>query len=317
MQLAPAQRRPTLRQPPGHGRDHAADARRGGSAAGLPRFLQGKLAVGPVDDPLEHAADATAERGMRMPEPAPLSQSSPLQVGRKCAACEEEVTTGKTGAPLADKGPWLAAFGNGGPEAKSDASATDAPQGGSAVAATPPKLTKKTVSGPTAGHCGAFKWVIQWELDKKTSAGGWVVQKLELAYNVKDCNGNAVDPTTRGGPQPSWFPFWEAWQIHKDQQVTTYAETGDVEDDTYGGDSPGDDTKGYFLATGTAEFYDGLRLPSSFKVTNKPPQGILPTTKSAPTLSGGTGAISHNVSATWDCCSKEKTATKDTTIAAV
>jgi hypothetical protein len=34
------------------------------------RRLQAKLTIGPVDDPLEHEADATADRVMRMPESA-------------------------------------------------------------------------------------------------------------------------------------------------------------------------------------------------------------------------------------------------------
>ena len=59
----------------------------------------------------------------------------------------------------------------------------------------------------------------------------------------------------------------------------------------------------------------GLKLPASFKVTHKPPAGILPMTKTDPALAGGSGAISHNISATWDCCSKDKDATKKTKIA--
>src|SRR5262249_54815779 len=53
-------------------------------------ILQAKLAVGPVDDPLEREADRVAEQVMRMAEPAALSQSAPLQLSRKCAECEEE-----------------------------------------------------------------------------------------------------------------------------------------------------------------------------------------------------------------------------------
>ncbi len=45
-------------------------------------ILQRKLAVGAVDDPLEHEADAMADRVMRMPETH--------FVQRKCAGCEDE-----------------------------------------------------------------------------------------------------------------------------------------------------------------------------------------------------------------------------------
>jgi hypothetical protein len=55
-----------------------------------PVFLQPKLAVGAVDDPLEREADAVADQVMRMEAPAPVLQASPLQLSRKCEACEEE-----------------------------------------------------------------------------------------------------------------------------------------------------------------------------------------------------------------------------------
>jgi hypothetical protein len=219
-------------------------------------------------------------------------------------------TAGKLSAPLIAEGPWEGICGNGGPGAKLDAGVGGS---GSGAAATLPKLTKKTVTPLTKGDCGKSDWIVQWELDKKTTNGGWIVQKVELPYDVKDCSDKAVDPTKRNGPQPRKFPFWEAWQIHKNQQVTTFAEGGDVNDDDFELVSPGSDTKGSITVQGTVEFYEGLTLPGSFRVTNQPPAYSLPSTKSAPTLSGGTGAISHTLKATWDCCSKDKTATKKTT----
>lgn len=54
--------------------------------------IQAKLAVGPVDDPLEREADAVAEAiggGRLVPYVAPGAQS----VQRKCASCEEEEST--------------------------------------------------------------------------------------------------------------------------------------------------------------------------------------------------------------------------------
>ena len=56
----------------------------------LPGIIQAKLAVGRVNDPLEHEADRVADHVMRMPDPSfPISSVSP-QISRKCAACEEE-----------------------------------------------------------------------------------------------------------------------------------------------------------------------------------------------------------------------------------
>jgi hypothetical protein len=54
--------------------------------------LQPKLEIGAVDDPLEREADEVADKVMRMPDPALTLSSTPPQVSRKCAACEEEET---------------------------------------------------------------------------------------------------------------------------------------------------------------------------------------------------------------------------------
>jgi hypothetical protein len=66
---------------------HAAER---GSAAGSPVALQRKLAIGAVNDPLEHEADRVAEQVMRMPASATVLRGSPLQLSRKCATCEDE-----------------------------------------------------------------------------------------------------------------------------------------------------------------------------------------------------------------------------------
>ena len=47
-----------------------------------PVFIQAKLTVGSVDDPMEHEADVIADQVMRMPDST--------QIQRKCAHCEEE-----------------------------------------------------------------------------------------------------------------------------------------------------------------------------------------------------------------------------------
>jgi hypothetical protein len=56
----------------------------------LPGIIQRKLVVGAVNDPLEHEADRVADQVMRMPAPDVSVAAAPLQVSRKCAACEEE-----------------------------------------------------------------------------------------------------------------------------------------------------------------------------------------------------------------------------------
>ena len=55
------------------------------------RRLQAKLQIGAVDDPLEHEADAAADKVMRMADPAfDLSPAAAPALRRKCAACEDE-----------------------------------------------------------------------------------------------------------------------------------------------------------------------------------------------------------------------------------
>ncbi len=143
-----------------------------------------------------------------------------------------------------------------------------------ATPATPPRLTKTTDSGPTPTDCGGAEWVVQWLLDHPTAKGGWVVQKVETTFDVKDCAGKDLDivKRTAGRVDPAWWPLWEAWEIHSKQKVTTYAEGGDTADDTFGMPAMGDKSKGTITIKGTAEFYDGLTLPKDFVATNKPPE---------------------------------------------
>jgi hypothetical protein len=195
------------------------------------------------------------------------------------------------------------------PAPASTAPATSSAPGASTTAppATPPRLSKSVVSGPTAYDCGGWKWVIQWKLDKPTTVGGWVVQRVDARRDVKDAKGKAVPVGKHWNP--AWTPYWEGWKINAGQSVTTYAETGDLEDDTYSGTAGGDNTKGTFTMTGKADFYEGATLPKHMKATNKPPAWILPFTKTDPKLTGGTGAIDHDLTATWDCTGTTKTTT--------
>lgn len=177
-------------------------------------------------------------------------------------------------------------------------------------------LAYKKVSGPTAVDCGGYKWVVQWELDSPSPKGGWIVQGVSATFDVKDKDGKAVDVKTLTGgkidPATQWTPYWEAWKVNKGKKVTTYAEGGDLEDDTYGMPGLYDTTKGSITIAGKAEFYEDLTLPADFKATNKAPAWILPMTRTKPTLAGGTGMIDHTLTAKWDCTAGS--ASKATTI---
>jgi hypothetical protein len=170
-------------------------------------------------------------------------------------------------------------------------------------------LGKTTVAGPTALKSGSFSWVIQWVLDKPSPKGGCIVQGVHTTIDVKDDKGAKVDVKAKTGVNPANWPLWELWEVNKGQKVTTYAETGDTADDTYAMPAMGAKTKGTISILGSAEFYEGLAKPATFKPTPGSPAGILPIVRSQPTLAGGTGAISHNLTATWDSTAGDETTT--------
>jgi hypothetical protein len=60
------------------------------SPAIRPSALQPKLAIGPLNDPLERDADRVADQVMRMPQPHPHPSTTPTRLSRKCQSCEDE-----------------------------------------------------------------------------------------------------------------------------------------------------------------------------------------------------------------------------------
>ncbi len=53
-------------------------------------ILQRKLAIGSVDDPLEHEADRVAEQVVQMPDPRHAAASAPQQISRNWVAREKD-----------------------------------------------------------------------------------------------------------------------------------------------------------------------------------------------------------------------------------
>ncbi len=133
-----------------------------------------------------------------------------------------------------------------------------------------PKLSKKTVIAPWPQTCGEYKWPILWTLDKKTDKKGWIIQHLELDYQVTTCGDT---PRTLQSPDPGWFPYWEAWPVDPGSTLTVWGDRGEVDDDTFEW-GLNEKTKGYFKVTGTAEFYDGLTLPHTFVIRGPPRRTI-------------------------------------------
>jgi hypothetical protein len=168
--------------------------------------------------------------------------------------------------------------------------------------ATLPKLLKRDVEPAVTEGYGGFRWTIGWELDKATTRGGWVVQKIEGEYFVCTCDGNSFTSAKKGLISPKYWPFWEAWQIPKGSRVPT-ALTRCSGNDTYSSDAPDVLTQGRIAIKGTPEFYDGLKLPPSFSIQLDKPSRCAPATTTDPgKLPGGTGTIGHDLEIEWNNC---------------
>ncbi len=173
---------------------------------------------------------------------------------------------------------------------------TPAPAAGVTPPSPPPptSLTKTTVAGPTGSASGGWDWTVQWKLSNPSPAGGWVIQRVNVSGTVTGSGGNVATGWE------SYVPYWEAWKINAGKTITTYAEGGDVMDDTFSNPGYSADTKGNLTEAGTAVFYEGQALPSSFSVRTGHPAGILPVATADPGLSGGTSPLTHNLTARWD-----------------
>ncbi|MGH9076351.1 MAG: hypothetical protein ACRDY0_02665 [Acidimicrobiales bacterium] len=169
------------------------------------------------------------------------------------------------------------------------------------------KLTKTDIYAPKKEPRGGFDWMIQWKLDHPSPAGGWIVQKVEVAHNVTKPPGR-LRKFVRGSRQvpvrsgfEAFVPYWEAWKVNAGKDVTNYAQGGDTNDDQFASPPFAEGTKGILTETGAPQFHEGLALPGSFKENGVQPAGILMATRSDPgALAGGTGTIPHSLTATWD-----------------
>lgn len=184
--------------------------------------------------------------------------------------------------------------------------------GGTPAPKKTPKLKYTPAHAAKSFDCGGFNWPVKWSIENATTAtDGWIVQKVELPHDVKDCAEKEVDLEKKPGLKPSWYTMWEAWQV-RGGKVFIGGSKSPHGADTYGSPGPGDNTKGHLTVKGTADFYPGLTLPKSFKVLNAPPAHALPTTKVDPGLTGGTGSLDHSLTARWNCCRADKSTTVTT-----
>ncbi|MBV9789017.1 MAG: hypothetical protein JOZ51_12620 [Chloroflexi bacterium] len=179
------------------------------------------------------------------------------------------------------------------------------PDGGTAVVADAAptkgeavkKVKKTELAAPTAGECGAYSWKVRFSVENAdASTTGYIVQKVKAVYKRQDCVGNDKPVTGIGT-----FPFWEAWGV-RGGKVFVGDTASEHNADTYTDPAMGDSI-GSIAVKGTAEFFPNVTLPAHMKARNPATQaGDLRSSTTDPALTGGTGSIPHDLTASWDCC---------------
>ncbi len=61
-----------------------------------------------------------------------------------------------------------------------------------------PKVNGTQQRAARAVDCGGYSWPVHWSIENSTSStNGWIVQKIESPFNVKDCSNNEIDIKTK------------------------------------------------------------------------------------------------------------------------
>jgi RHS repeat-associated protein len=121
-----------------------------------------------------------------------------------------------------------------------------------------------------AGGPSQSVWSIQWRLSSPSAAGGYIVQKIH--YSTASAN----------------MTYWEAWSVAPGAQTTTLVAGGFGYDDSWLGAGTSLFGTESWTVAGTAGFYEGLALPSTFIPYNPDTwAGSLPSTTIDPNLPSG------------------------------
>jgi hypothetical protein len=213
---------------------------------------------------------------------------------------------------------WIPATGDGGSPTATPKAPGKAP---TPAKATPPRLKKTTVSPLATEANGGFNWGVRWSIDHATtSTNGWIVQHVDVRQDVESWHppllpGHTLPITAGqtpwGGLSKSWYPIWEAWQV-RGGAVFVGDSTATHNADTFAQNPVGASTKGKTEVVGRADFYPDLTLPTDFSVSNSAPAWSLPVTNADPALKGGTSALDHKLTATWDGVNDTGTTTATT-----
>lgn len=140
------------------------------------------------------------------------------------------------------------------------------------------------------GNCGEFRWFIKWHLPHPTDGGGYVVQRIKVAFDITDCDGNVKERRA--------VMFWEAWKVPAGGVLSIGGDNWEVFD-------RGCCTKGDISVNGVARFHEGYTLPAHF--VSPPPKGVPagkkgPATLTDPKIKGGTAPLSRSMTISWNCC---------------
>jgi hypothetical protein len=205
------------------------------------------------------------------------------------ASAAEAQGSGETGARQVEKAATAeATSGKAASNGDGGSYAADAERGGAAGAAyarassrAGQSLTAETVVAASQDQ-DRYRTVIQWRLAQRSQRGGYIIQSIDTSVDgVRD------------------YQLLEAWRVNPGQTITTYAQTGDIYDDTFNFPfEPG--TTGTRTVTARAAYYEGYTLPPAFTPGGARQAGILPSTTNmsiqlpTPTGVGVTRSITIN-----------------------
>jgi RHS repeat-associated protein len=199
-----------------------------------------------------------------------------------------------------------------------------------------PRPTPVSPSGQTAiqltaslgathrGFCGEYWWEIAWRIGPATAntKGGWVIQEVNISWDVYDRRGLSVEPiSAKGKKNPQHY--WEAWYIPantdrpQNTRWTPYGNAPDIDRFSWGEEPC---TQGAVYWGASAVFYHGLSphaVTSQMQLGNPDTMagGLWSTTdnpnQNSSVFSGKTPSSSyaHALSISWDCTS-ERTPTR-------
>ena len=85
-------------------------------------------------------------------------------------------------------------------------------------------LLAVAIAKPAGFILGSFIWPIQWRIKPKAGPiGGYILQHLDITFDVKDKNGQKLTHPSDTGHDS----YWEAWRIDKNQ---TTSQSGGIPD---------------------------------------------------------------------------------------